>query len=117
MFSLLIIWSSTADTKVPIFRSVRSEVPIVGWPPTKDRDMKLYIRPEEDTFLLRPSVDYFTGCELLIIVHSNIEAFEQRRVLRETWLSYISNDKVTNVSSIFLVGNQNIHQNLTQETR
>ena len=32
-----------------------------GWPPGKDRHMPNYIKPDEDTFPLRPSKSHFTG--------------------------------------------------------
>ena len=34
---------------------------VEGWPPTKDRYMPNYIKPDQDTFPLRPSKAHFQG--------------------------------------------------------
>ena len=47
--------------------------PVVeGWPPNSDRFMPHYIKPDEDTFSIKPSKAHFENCNLLVIVHSTI---------------------------------------------
>ena len=84
--------------------------------------MPHYIHPGQDTFPIRPSKAKFKGCQLLIIVHSTLEAFHQRQSVRETWIhDYVTyNDtqkQLQNVSVIFLVGNQNAFGNFTLKSR
>ena len=86
--------------------------------------MPHYIHPDQDTFSIRPSKAKFKGCQLLIVVHSTLEAFHQRQSVRETWIQdfvkYRQTDKenkVQNVSVIFLVGNQNGFGNFTLKSR
>lgn len=90
---------------------------VEGWPPSKDRYMPHYIKPGEDTFPIRPSKDHFKGCNLLVIVHSSIDAFNDRMGVRDTWLQYVTEGRVENVSVIFLIGNQNAFQNVTDLTK
>ena len=100
-----------------------SSVIVEGWPPDKDRYMPHYIHPDQDTFSIRPSKAKFKGCQLLIVVHSALEAFHQRQSVRETWIhdfvKYRQNtdNKIQNVSVIFLVGNQNGFGNFTLKSR
>jgi len=90
---------------------------VEGWPPGKDRYMPNYIKPKEDTFSLRPSKAHFKGCEILVIIHSAIDAFGMRMGVRDTWIQFVTQKKVANVSVIFLIGNQNANSNLTAATR
>ena len=90
---------------------------VEGWPPSKDRSMPRYIKPGEDTFPIRPSKDHFKGCNLLVIVHSSIDAFIDRMGVRDTWLQYVTEGRVQNVSVIFLIGNQNAFNNVTELTK
>ena len=87
--------------------------------------MPHYIHPDQDTFSIRPSKAKFKGCQLLIVVHSALEAFHQRQSVRETWIhdfvkyrqNPIKDNKIQNVSVIFLVGNQNGLGNFTLKRR
>lgn len=90
---------------------------VEGWPPSKDRYMPRYIRPDEDTFPIRPPITHFFGCNLLVIVHSTIDAFNDRMGVRDTWLQYVTQNRVQNVSVIFLIGNQNAYGNVTELTK
>ena len=67
--------------------------------------MPNYIKPDQNTFLLRPSKAHFKGCEILVIVHSAIDSFSMRRGLRDTWIQFVTQKRVANVSVIFLIGN------------
>ena len=93
----------TYDRKVP-----EKYLGLEGWPPGKDRHMPNYIKPDQDTFPLRPSKAHFKGCEILVIVHSAIDSFSMRRGLRDTWIQFVTQKRVANVSVIFLIGNQNM---------
>ena len=66
--------------------ALQNSVSVEGWPPDKDRFMPHYIHPYQDTFSIRPSKAKFKGCQLLIVVHSTLEAFHQRQSVRETWI-------------------------------
>ena len=45
--------------------------PVVeGWPPERNRSMERYIRPNEDTFLMRPTLEAVKNCQMLIIGNS-----------------------------------------------
>ena len=79
--------------------------------------MPNYIKPDQDTFPLRPSKAHFKGCEILVIIHSAIDAFGMRMGVRDTWIQFVTQKKVANVSVIFLIGNQNANSNLTAATR
>ena len=86
--------------------------------------MPHYIHPDQDTFSIRPSKAKFKGCQLLIVVHSALEAFHQRQSVRETWIHDFvkyrqqnQDNKIQNVSVIFLVGNQNGFGNFTLKSR
>ena len=70
--------------------------------------MPNYIKPDQDTFPLRPSKAHFKGCEILVIVHSAIDSFSMRRGLRDTWIQFVTQKRVANVSVIFLIGNMAI---------
>jgi len=89
---------------------------VEGWPPGKDRYMPNYIQPDHDTFPIRPSKAHFKGCELLVIVHSAIDGFSMRMGLRDTWMQFVTQKRVANVSVIFLIGNQNAFNNVTAST-
>ena len=67
--------------------------------------MPNYIKPDQNSFLLRPSKAHFKGCEILVIVHSAIDSFSMRRGLRDTWIQFVTQKRVANVSVIFLIGN------------
>merc|ERR1711962_428302 len=90
---------------------------VEGWPPGKDRYMPNYIKPKQDTFPLRPSKAHFKGCEILVIIHSAIDGFSMRMGVRDTWMQFVTQKKVDNVSVIFLIGNENPFGNLTVATR
>jgi len=68
--------------------------PIVeGWGPQVSRDVRLYVRPEEDTNLLIPDmggdVDWCAGgTRLLIFQHSRPSNFATRLDNRRTWMAY-----------------------------
>lgn len=89
---------------------------VEGWPPDKDRNVANYVKPGENNFLIQPSFSHFSNCDLLIVIHSTIENFSSRQALRDTWIKFISEEKVQNVSYVFLVGSQNIHLNVTNST-
>ena len=90
---------------------------VEGWPPLKDRHMPNYIRPEEDTFLLRPVRDIFKHCDMVVMVHSRMEAFVDRMAVRNTWLQFVTGGQVQNVSVVFVIGSQNAAQNVTHQTK
>ncbi len=94
--------------QVPKFQSKQ----LRGWSNIAQRNVSKYIRPNEDTFTLRPSSSHFTNCSLLIVIHSKLDAFEARLGVRQTWLS-TGLQKVENVSYVFLVGNDNFHHNIS----
>ena len=102
----------TYDRKVP-----EKYLGLEGWPPGKDRHMPNYIKPDQDTFPLRPSKAHFKGCEILVIIHSAIDGFSMRMGVRDTWMQFVTQKKVDNVSVIFLIGNENPFNNLTVATR
>ena len=60
--------------------------PVVeGWPPSKSRWMPLYIRPEEDSFLIRPEVD-LDKTRIIVIVHSGTRLERRRKANRDSWI-------------------------------
>jgi len=92
--------------------------PVVeGWPPNSDRFMPHYIKPDEDTFSIKPSKAHFENCNLLVIVHSTIDAFNDRQGVRDTWLQYVTEDRVQNVSVVFLIAKEKSGENITELTR
>ena len=116
--------------------------PVVeGWPPNSDRFMPHYIKPDEDTFSIKPSKAHFENCNLLVIVHSTIgenwkifvllksifvisrnfssfaDAFNDRQGVRDTWLQYVTENRVQNVSVVFLIAKEKSGENITELTR
>ena len=109
-FEILYSFNFSADSWQPVNITYDnpekySGLHIEGWPPGKDRQMPNYIKPDQDTFSLRPSKAHFKGCEILVIVHSAIDSFSMRRGLRDTWIQFVTQKRVANVSVIFLIGN------------
>ncbi len=88
---------------------------VEGWPPKKNRHMPDYIRPQSDTFPVRPWRSHTKGASLLVVVHSTLTSFDARQGIRDTWGTYVSDPSygIRNVSIIFLVGNDNAFHNLT----
>jgi len=81
--------------------------PVVeGWPPGKNRSLPLYLRPTEDTFLMRPQ-NIVQSCKLLVIVHCRPNAFEGRRGVRSTFGQYVKRDLAGDTVIIFLIGKHN----------
>ena len=100
--------------------------PVVeGWPPERNRSMERYIRPNEDTFLMRPTLEAVKNCQMLIIgksekkipiksgqswiffyisVHTVPDFFEARSGIRSTYGRYIEDGLAGNTSLIFLIG-------------
>ena len=110
VFEILYSFNFSTDSWQPV--NITYENPktykgplLEGWPPGKDRHMPNYIKPDQDTFPLRPSKAHFKGCEILVIVHSAIDNFSMRRGLRDTWIQFVTQKRVANVSVIFLIGN------------
>ena len=52
-----------------------------------------------------------------MIIHSAIDGFGMRMGVRDTWMQFVTQKKVDNVSVIFLIGNENPFNNLTVATR
>ena len=60
--------------------------PVVeGWPPSRSRWMPLYVRPEEDSFLIRPEVD-LDKTRIIVIVHSGDRMERRRKANRDSWI-------------------------------
>merc|ERR1711953_115436 len=51
------------------------------------------------------------------IIQSTIDAFNERMGVRDTWMQYITQHRVENVSAVFLLGNEKYGENITQLTR
>ena len=60
---------------------------------------------------------HFKYCNLLVIIQSTIDAFNERMGVRDTWMQYITQRRVENVSAVFLLGNEKYGENITQVTR
>lgn len=94
-------------SKYPLTYMKASEYkgPVVeGWPPERNRSMGRYIRPNEDTFLMRPTLEAVKNCQMLIIVHTVPDFFEARSGIRSTYGRYIEDGLAGNTSLIFLIG-------------
>ena len=80
--------------------------PIVeGWPPERNRSLDLYIRPEEDTFPLKPTSMAVKNCKFLIMIHTLPDFFEARIGIRNTYGRYLSEKLAGNTSLLFIIGN------------
>ena len=53
----------------------------------------------------------------MVIIHSTIDAFNDRMGVRDTWMQYITDHRVHNVSVVFLVAEEKYGENITQLTR
>ena len=116
-------------SKYPLTYMKASEYkgPVVeGWPPERNRSMERYIRPNDDTFLMRPTLEAVKNCQMLIIgksekkspmkkgqswiffftfsVHTVPDFFEARSGIRSTYGRYIEDGLAGNTSLIFLIG-------------
>lgn len=94
--------------------SFRFSPPVEGWPPSKSRDLGLYIRPNESTTLIHPklpdmnnetTVDWrgksYAKLFILICVHSSTTSFEKRKQIRQSWAKDQSS---LPIKVIFLLG-------------
>ena len=82
--------------------------PVVeGWPPGKNRSMELYLRPSEDTFLMRPAKSH---CKLLVVVHTPPNGFEARRGVRSTFGQYVKRGLAGDTAIIFLIGKRSLER-------
>ena len=80
--------------------------PIVeGWPPERNRSQDLYIRPEEDTFPLKPTSKAVKNCKFLIMVHTIPDYFEARMGIRNSYGRYLSEKLAGNTALLFIIGN------------
>ena len=73
-------------SKYPLTYMKASEYkgPVVeGWPPERNRSMGRYIRPNEDTFLMRPTLEAVKNCQMLIIGKS-----EKNYLLKKAKVGY-----------------------------
>ena len=53
----------------------------------------------------------------MVIIHSTIDAFNDRMGVRDTWMQYITQHRVNNVSVVFLVAKEKYGENITQLTQ
>ena len=60
---------------------------------------------------------HFKYCNLLVIIQSTIDAFNERMGVRDTWMQYITQHRVSNVSAVFLIGNEKYGQGINHITR
>ena len=60
---------------------------------------------------------HFKYCNLMVIIHSTIDAFNDRMGIRDTWMQYITQHRVHNVSVVFIVAKEKYGENITQLTR
>ena len=78
---------------------------VEGWPPERNRSLELYVRPEEDTFPLKPTSKAVKNCKFLIMVHTLPDFFEARMGIRNSYGRYISEKLAGNTSLLFIIGN------------
>ncbi len=57
---------------------------VSGWPPGRDRDVRKYVRPGEETALIRPRR---FDADLLVVVHSAPGFARRRDAIRASWAS------------------------------
>ena len=95
---------SIGSGNVNISYSLTYEGPVVeGWPPEKDRYMPNYILPGKNTFSIQPSPSYFKDCQLLVVVTSRRDNFQERQNIRETWKLQA---KLNQACVIFIIGSR-----------
>ncbi|CAB4055404.1 B3GALT1 [Lepeophtheirus salmonis] len=58
---------------------------IPGWPPSASRDISKYISKESESYLVYPKSLDVKQTDFLIVIHSRLESFDTRKVIRDTW--------------------------------
>jgi hypothetical protein len=79
-----------------------------SWGPRRNRSLPLYIRPDDNFFPLTPNRSVLTGCRILVVVHSTLNAFKARDDVRNSWLKF-DGLKELGIAVIFLVGTVRIN--------
>ena len=88
---------------------------LLGWPPTKSRNMSVYLKPDKNTTVIMPrslesirlqKITYddvvYNKTHIIIVCHSALEGGKERRnAIRNTWMK--DTEKLP-VVVIFLVG-------------
>ena len=99
------------------------DIEVEGWPPSKNRSMPLYIRPDEDSFLLKPEID-LNDVRIIVIVHSGDIMARRRQANRDSWIktSYAScpGECYKEVKVIFHIGasqNETIMKQIQDEAK
>ncbi|XP_040580925.1 beta-1,3-galactosyltransferase 1 [Lepeophtheirus salmonis] len=78
---------------------------IPGWPPSASRDISKYISKESESYLVYPKSLDVKQTDFLIVIHSRLESFDTRKVIRDTWGKVLK--KLSNNSSyIFVIGRE-----------
>ena len=49
---------------------------------------------------------HFKNCKLLLMIHTTIDEYSTRMGLRDTWLQYIKQNQVQNISYVFLIAKE-----------
>ena len=85
---------------------------VEGWPPQKLKNFgKRFLHPNKNTSLLLPSFvskPIEKKLSLICIVKSRVDGFEQRRAVRNTWMTFT---KELPMTVIFIVGKPNFRRN------
>ena len=85
---------------------------VEGWPPQKLKNFgKRFLHPNKNTSLLLPSFvskPIEKKLSLICIVKSRVDGFEQRRAVRNTWMTFT---KELPMTVIFIVGKPNFGRN------
>ena len=87
--------------------------PVVkGWPPTKSRDMRLYIRTEDEMIINDIScLEDLSNVKVVIFVQSAPKNKERRQMTRKTWMQFQA--QYPFIKTIFLFGKQDPNEAFT----
>ena len=99
--------------KLSVINSRKYDFPIVeGWPPDKDRNMRVYLRPNRNnSFVLRPKFlpdrnitmfddKVYNKTMILVVCQSAVGNFIRRDIIRRTW----GMTKYVPAAVVFLLG-------------
>lgn len=74
-----------------------------GWGRNISRDMRLYLNPDEKIPLLNPKGVCNETFELLMVVCTAVQNFDQRKFIRNTWARDALSQNFT-IKIVFLIG-------------
>ena len=102
---------------------------LLGWPPSKTRNMTVYLKPNQNTTVIMPRIlqeaklqnityddRHYNKTHILIVCQSAVENSRERRdVIRKTWAKDAKKLPVTVIFIVGMVSDTNQNKTLIQQ--